>query len=43
MCLTKDEYISVATKIMSSETDKYLNELEGILAYRLYQLRKEEE
>ena len=42
MCLTKDEYISLATKIMDSETDKYLNELEGILEYKLYQLREEE-
>ena len=42
MCLTKDEYIKVATKIMDSETNAYLQELQGIIDYRLHQLSKED-
>ena len=42
MCLTKDEYIKVATKIMDSETNAYLLELQGIINYRLHQLSKED-
>jgi hypothetical protein len=42
MCLTKNEYIKVATKIMDSETNAYLLELQGIIDYRLHQLNEEE-
>jgi len=42
MCLTNDEYISVATKIMDSETDAYLLELQGIIEYKLLRLGKDE-
>ena len=42
MCLTNDEYINVATKIMDSETDAYLLELQGIIEYKLLRLGKEE-
>ena len=42
MCLTENEYITVARKIMDSETNAYLLELQGIIDYRLHQLSKEE-
>lgn len=41
MCLTKDEYVKVATKIMDSETNAYLLELKGIIDYKLLRLGEE--
>lgn len=42
MCLTNDEYLNVATKIMGSETNAYLLELQGIIEYKLLRLGEEE-